>query len=111
MKQTEVLTVGAEHPRTGPWRRARLAVAVVLTGALLAAAFLAVNRHDRPPPSAGPSSGVSTGLPSVVATSEVATTEVAISGVATSGAGTKSLAGQPPGLLIRGADGGSVLDR
>jgi hypothetical protein len=41
----------------------------------------------------------------------VATSEVAISGVATSGAGTKSLAGQPPGLLIRGADGGSVLDR
>src|SRR4051812_14560322 len=102
MKQTEVLTVEAERPRMGPRRRARIAAAVVLTGALLAAAFLVVNRHDQPQPltepssSAGPSPGPSSGHPSVAAAA---------------GAGTEALAGQPPGLLINGVDGGSVLDR
>jgi hypothetical protein len=98
MKQTEVLTVGADRPRTRPGR-ARITVAVALTGALLAAAFLAVNRHDQPraataKPGSAPSS----------------LTEPSASADPSSGH-TKSLAGHPPGLLINGVDDDSVLDR
>src|SRR5689334_191633 len=101
MMQTEVLTVGAEHPR-GPERRARIAVAVALTGALLAAAFLAVNRADQPR-TATATAGSAASAPSAVTVpaSGAGSSAEAPSITAVSGAGTTSLAGRPPGLLIK----------